>query len=69
MKAFKNNLSLTEQDIQKIKSFLSTKVLNNITDKSIQNIMRSILFNPDNCIDWDDALMTIYKNMPELTKG
>ena len=51
---------------QEIKSLLSEKVLAQIEDKSIQNIIRGIIFNSDNKIDWDDALYKVYKNMPEL---
>ena len=51
---------------QEIKSLLSEKVLTQIEDKSIQNIIRGIIFNSDNKIDWDDALYKVYKNMPEL---
>jgi len=53
---------------QEIKSLLSEKVLTQIEDKSIQNIIRGIIFNSDNKIDWDDALYRVYKNMPELIK-
>jgi len=51
---------------QEIKSLLSEKVLTQIEDKSIQNIIRGIIFNSGNKIDWNDALYRIYKNMPEL---
>jgi len=51
---------------QEIKSLLSEKVLTQIEDKSIQNIIRGIIFNSSNKIDWDDALYRVYKNMPEL---
>jgi len=51
---------------QEIKYLLSEKVLAQIEDKSIQNIIRGIIFNSDNKIDWDDALYKVYKNMPEL---
>jgi len=51
---------------QEIQSLLSEKVLTQIEDKSIQNIIRGIIFNSNNKIDWDDALYRVYKNMPEL---
>jgi len=51
---------------QEIQSLLSEKVLKQIEDKSIQNIIRGIIFNSSNKIDWDDALYKVYKNMPEL---
>jgi len=51
---------------QEIQSLLSEKVLKQIEDKSIQNIIRGIIFNSSNKIDWDDALYRVYKNMPEL---
>jgi len=53
---------------QEIKSLLSEKVLAQIEDKSIQNIIRGIIFNSNNKIDWDDVLYRVYKNMPELIK-
>ena len=51
---------------QEIQSLLSEKVLKQIEDKSIQNIIRGIIFNSNNKIDWDDVLYRVYKNMPEL---
>jgi len=55
--------------VQEIKSLLSEKVLKQIVDKSTQNIIRGIIFNSDNKIDWDDAIYySVYKNMPELLK-
>jgi hypothetical protein len=51
-----------------IKAFINTQVLKNITDKSAQDIMRAIIFNPNNSIDWGAAFEETYKNMPELVK-
>ena len=44
----------------------SKEVLKQIKDESLQSIVRGIIFNPSNKINWDDALERIYVNMPEL---
>ena len=47
------------------KKFIS-EMLNNITDQSIANILRAILFDEDNKIDWENAKSVIKKHMPEV---
>lgn len=58
---------MNQQDIQEIQILLSTKVLKGITDPTIQNIVRGIIFDTRNTINWDNALERIHVNMPELT--
>jgi hypothetical protein len=53
-------------DDHTIKVLIAWNVINQIKDKSIQNIVRSILFNPDNNINWSHALEQLKINMPEL---
>lgn len=48
-----------------IKVLLSTEVIKQIPDKSIETVIRRILFNPDNNIDWKNALTEIRIHMPE----
>jgi len=51
---------------QETKTLLSTKVLSQISDKSVQNILRTILFDETTDIDWSYALDIINEEMPEL---
>jgi hypothetical protein len=51
-----------------IRIMLSTEVLKHIKDESIQNIVRSIIFNRNNVIDWRNVLEEIHRYMPELIK-
>lgn len=50
----------------KIKTMLSREVLKNIKDYSTNAILRGILFNDNNKIDWDEAYKIILAFMPEL---
>jgi len=61
----KNQL-LDQTEIQEIQSTISQKVLKGIQDKSIETILRKIIFNPNNIIDWDVAIGVVYENMPEI---
>lgn len=73
---FDVELALAEEKFQKtldrmnkeqlIKEKLSKKVLSQIQDKSVQNIIRSIIFSEDNNIDWGKVEETINYFMPEL---
>lgn len=53
-------------DKQKIQSMISKEILNQMLDKSAAMVLRNILFDPNNNIDWDKAYTNIMKNMPEL---
>jgi hypothetical protein len=54
---------MTEQEIQKL---ISREVIGYIPDKTIQSVIRAIIFNPKNKINWDQALKSAYEYMPEL---
>jgi len=60
------NQILDKTEIQEIQSIISQKVLKSIQDKSIETILRKIIFNTNNMIDWDAAIGEVYENMPEI---
>jgi len=74
---FDEGLALAEEKFQKtlnrmkreqsIKEKLSKEVLSQIQDKSVQNIIRSIIFSEDSKIDWEKVEQVIKYYMPELT--
>jgi len=64
--ALLKNQLLDQIQIQEIQSVISQKVLKSIPDKSIEMIVRNIIFNPHNMIDWDAAIGAVYKYMPEI---
>lgn len=47
------------------KAFISKNL--KIADKSLENAIRHIIFDPDNIIDWDKAVKVFKENMPELS--
>ena len=49
-----------------IKLLLSTKILPSIKDKSIECVLRHILFSDNNNIDWSEVLDIVCEYMPEL---
>ena len=55
-------------NIQAIKSFISKDILKSISNSTTQNILREILFNDRNSIDWKDAERIIFNEMPELVR-
>jgi hypothetical protein len=60
-------IKLNDEQIYRVKEIISVEVLRRIKDKSIENVLRNIIFNPYNTIDWDDVLYQIHVNMPEIT--
>ena len=48
-----------------VKELLS-KILNNMQDQCEALILRNILFNKENIINWNTARKIIFENMPEL---
>lgn len=58
---------LTVGQEQGVKEIISTEVLSQIKDKSIENILRRIIFDNKNTIDWSFVKYLIEVNMPELT--
>ena len=55
---------MTEQEI---KELLSTKILNNIHNVGYaENVLREIVFDPDNKINWQKVYKAIKRERPEL---
>jgi hypothetical protein len=52
-----------DTDIQRL---LSRKIIGQIKDKSIQQVLRQILFSNKNMISWQQALEVICQEIPEL---
>lgn len=52
----------------KVKTMLNKEVLNNIKDYSEAAILKAILFNDNNKIDWDEAYKIILSFKPGLAK-
>lgn len=51
---------------QEVKKIISVEILKRMQDQSAANVLRNILFNEDNKIDWEKAGFSIIENMPEL---
>lgn len=51
---------------QEVKEIISVEILKRMQDQSAANVLRNILFNEDNKIDWEKAGFSIIENMPEL---
>lgn len=51
---------------QEVKESVSIEILNRMKDQSAADVLREILFNEDNKIDWEKAGFSIIENMPEL---
>ena len=48
------------------KKIIAEEILNRMNDQGAANVLRDILNNNDNKIDWDKAFESIQKHMPEL---
>lgn len=48
------------------KKIIAKEILNRMSDQGAANVLRDILNNNDNKIDWDKAFESIQKHMPEL---
>ena len=48
------------------KKIISEEILNRMNDQSAADVLRNILFNSENKINWDKAFESIQKHMPEL---
>ena len=48
------------------KKIISEEILNRMNDQSAADVLRDILFNSENKINWDKAFESIQKHMPEL---
>lgn len=51
---------------QEVKEVISVEILKRIQDKSAARVIREILFDNNNVIDWNKAGNSIIENMPEL---
>jgi len=54
-----------ENESEEIKITIS-KLLKSISDKTIESIVRNIIFDTKNNIDWCRAISMVYEKMPEL---
>ena len=48
------------------KKIIAEEILNRMNDQGAADVLRDILSNNDNKIDWDKAFESIQKHMPEL---
>ena len=51
---------------QEVKEIISVEILKRMQDKSAARVIREILFDNNNVIDWNKAGNSIIENMPEL---
>ena len=51
---------------QEVKEIISVEILKRMQDQSAARVLREILFDDNNKIDWNKAGNSIIKNMPEL---
>lgn len=51
---------------RKIKTMLNVEILNRMNDGSAANVLKNILFNEENKIDWNEAYNLMMVFMPEL---
>lgn len=51
---------------KKIQTMLNVEILNRMNDKGAASVLKNILFNPDNNIDWSEAYQLMMEFMPEL---
>lgn len=48
------------------KKIIAEEILNRMNDQGAADVLRDILSNNDNKIDWDKAFESIQKHMPKL---
>ena len=48
------------------KKIIAEEILNRMNDQGAADVLRDILSNNDNKIDWDKAFESIQKHMPEF---
>ena len=51
---------------QEVKEIILVEILKRMQDQSAARVLREILFDDNNKIDWNKAGNSIIKNMPEL---
>ena len=55
-------------DEGKVKTMLNVEILNKLNDGSATNVLKNILFDGENKIDWNEAYNLMLVFMPELNK-
>lgn len=55
-------------DEGKVKTMLNVEILNKLNDGSASNVLKNILFDGENKIDWNEAYNLMMVFMPELNK-
>ena len=55
-----------EQRKNEVKTIIAEEILNRMNDQSAADVLRDILFNSENKINWDNAFGSVQKYMPEL---
>ena len=55
-------------DEDKVKTMLSVEILNKLNDESAANVLKNILFDGENKIDWNEVYNLMMVFMPELKK-
>ncbi len=55
-------------DEGKVKTMLNVEILNKLNDGSAANVLKNILFDGENKIDWNEAYNLMLVFMPELNK-
>ena len=51
---------------QEVKEIISVEILKRMQDQSAARVLREILFDSNNKIDWNKASESIITNMPEF---
>ena len=51
---------------QKIKTMFNVEILNRMNDQSAAAVLKNILFNENNNINWEEAYGLMMEFMPEL---
>ena len=51
---------------QEVKEIISVEILKRMQDQSAARVLREILFDSNNKIDWNKASESIITNIPEL---
>lgn len=52
----------------KVKTMLNVEILNKLHDGSVTNVLKNILFDGENKIDWNEVYNLMLVFMPELNK-
>ena len=64
----KNQTITNEKRWEILRRFLSTEILSQIKNKAVENVVRKVIFEHSNVIDWDKVYDIIIEEMPELRK-